>query len=401
MAKRAISLMANEFLNWVNSGFRGRPTFVTDLRGFLIGVADQEFGSFIEELGDVGSFVCSPFRLDVQIAVATQYQEGRDNGLNPPSCTLSGVIDNIQGFIDGTDPGRGLADWLTITSQPETYTPYGAILSAQAAGRARLINAQGDELQLLEFGGGFLSQSVCEVIEGTNQENCTITTPGRTIADQLNKVLGVGQDVLVEADEVNEYIGELLGALANQAFIGAAGLLGLSGDTGQSYGSYDGSFLSALEQQANDIDNQTAADTLADALRTERIYRASSQYLLDLLTDTITDTDAEDNVRTVAAILAEEITDEVEKSSTNITALTGYLAEFDTADSERQVELFIEYSNLPITNDVRKAQNLEDWREQMRLIGLNPLDDRGIEEILEAASSSAAERRAEQEENEN
>jgi len=393
LAKRAIGMMANEFLNWVNSGFQGRPAFVTDLRGFLTDVADQEFGQFISELGDVGSFICAPFRLDVQVAVAVQYQQGRDGEQSAPTCTLSGVIDNIQGFIDGTDPGRGLADWLTITSQPQTYTPYGAVLSAEAAGRARLINAQGEELQLLEFGGGFLSQSVCEIIEGTDQENCTITTPGVTIAGQLNKVLGVGQDILVEADEINEFIGELLGALANQAITGAAGLLGLSGNGGQSYGGYNGSFLDALNQENFDgVDNitGTAADTLADALRSERRYRSDSQFLLDQLADFIVDPTNPDGARNVATVLNEEIANEVFISNTNITVLTGFLAEFDSATSERQVEIFIEYSNLDITNEVRKAQNLNEWRDQMSIIGIDPTDTRGLDAIIDRQSTTTA-----------
>ena len=399
LAKRAIGMMATEFLNWVNSGFQGRPAFVTDLRGFLTDVADQEFGQFISELGDIGSFICAPFRLDVQVAVAVQYQESRTGingefgGANAPTCTLSGVIDNIQGFIDGTDPGRGLADWLTITATPQTYTPYGAVLSAQAAGRARLINAQGEELQLLEFGGGFLSQSVCEIIEGTNQENCTITTPGVTIAGQLNKVLGAGQDILVEADEINEYIGQLLGALANQAFIGAAGLLGLSGNTGQSYGGYDGSYLDALNQQNLDSSGNitgSAADSLADALRSERNYRSESQYLLDLLTEFIVDAENPQGARNIATILNEEIADEIFTSNANITALTNLLAEFDNATTDRQIEIFIEYSNLDITNEVRKVQNLDDWREQMTIIGIDPTDTRGIDAIIERQSTSTA-----------
>ncbi len=393
LAKRAISMMANEFLNWVNSGFQGRPAFVTDLRGFLTDVADQEFGQFISELGDVGSFICAPFRLDVQIAVAVQYQQGRDGEQSAPTCTLSGVIDNIQGFIDGTDPGRGLADWLTITATPQTYTPYGAVLSAQAAGRARLINAQGEELQLLEFGGGFLSQSVCELIEGTNEENCTITTPGVTIAGQLNKVLGAGQDVLVEADEVNEYIGELLGALANQAISGAAGLLGLSGNTGQSYGGYDGSYLDALYQESIDGSGNitgTARDNLSDALRSERNYRLESQLLLDLLTEFILDDENPQGARDVAAILNEEIANEIFISNDNITALTSLLTEYDSATSDRQIAIFIEYSNLDITDDGRKSRNLNEWREQMSLIGIDPVDSRGLNAVLDRLSTTTA-----------
>jgi hypothetical protein len=382
LAKRAISMMAAEFLNWVNSGFQGKPAFVTDLRGFLLDVADTEIGSIISDLGGVGSFICAPFRLDVQIAIATQYQQGRDGEQSAPTCTLTGIIDNIEGFISGVDPGRGLADWLTITNTPQTYTPYGAVLSGQATARARLINAEGEEIQLLNYGDGFLSQEVCEIIEGTDQENCQITTPGVTIANQLNKVLGVGQDILVEADEINEYIGELLGALANQAIIGAAGLLGLSGGGG-SYGGYDGSYLEALKSEANDTASiASASDTIVDALRSERVYRSDNQFLLDKLTDFILDETNSDGERNIATILSEEISNEVTRSNQHIMTLTSFIAEYDDATTDQKVEIFIEYSQLNLTNDVRKAQNLAGWKEQMSLIGIDPTDDRGVTEIL-------------------
>jgi hypothetical protein len=387
LAKRTVTMMASSFLDWVNSGFPGGgPAFVTDLRGFLTNIADEEIGRFISSLGEVGSFICAPFRLDVQIAVSVQYQQGRDGDQSAPSCTLSGIIDNIQGFIDGTDPGRGLADWLTITSNPAQYTPYGAVLSAEAAGRARLINAQGEEIQLLEFGGGFLSQSVCELIEGTDQENCTITTPGTTIAEKVNKTLGLDQDILVQADEINEYIGQLIGALANPALIGGAGLLGLSGGGGSGYSGFDGSALDRLNQELNDQTGAafgSASDTLADALRSERTYRSQMQFLLDLLTEFTSDTDNSTSTRNIASILSDEITAEILTSNINVTTLTNYLTEFDTASIDRQVEIFIEYSNLNITNVVRKEQNLTDWREQMTLIGIDPRDTRGVDAILE------------------
>ncbi|MFT5832002.1 MAG: hypothetical protein ACI9SY_000383 [Candidatus Paceibacteria bacterium] len=398
LAKRAISMMASEFLNWVNSGFQGRPAFVTDLRGFLLDVADAEIGSIISDLGGIGSFICAPFRLDVQIAVSTQYQQGRDGEQSAPTCTLTGIIDNIEGFISGIDPGRGLADWLTITNTPQTYTPYGAVLSAQATARARLINAEGEEIKLLDYGSGFISQSVCEIIEGTDQENCQITTPGVTIANQVNKVLGVGQDILVEADEINEYIGTLLGALANQAIIGAAGLLGLSGGGASYGGGYDGSYLEALTSEADEQTNITnASETIADALRSERGYRSDNQFLLDTLTDFIVDETNSAGERNIATILNEEINNEVTRSNQNIITLTPFLAEYNEATTERRVEIFIEYSQLNLTNDVRKAQNLADWREQMSLIGINPLDNRGFDEIISNFEEEEARELAEEE----
>lgn len=382
MAKRAVTMMAADFLAWVNSGFEGQPMFVRDLRGFITGVADAEIGSFIEGLGDVGSFICEPFRLDVRIAVAIRMATVEDRERTAPSCTLSGVIDNIQGFIDGTDPGRGLADWLTITATPQTYTPYGALLSAEAKGRASLINAQGEEIELLKFGGGFLSQSVCEIIEGTDEEDCAITTPGVTIAGQVNKVLGLNQDILVQADEINEYIGELVTALANQAIIGGAGLLGLTGGGGSgSGGSSNGSIL---DQLRNEADNQAAnslgnaIDTLNQALRAERDYRATNQELLDELAIFISDSTNSEAERTIASFINEEVFSEIQRSDENIISLATLIAQYTAADANEQIEIYVEYSNLNITTPTRKAENLNGWRTRMSTIGI-PITDPALD----------------------
>lgn len=129
IAKRIVSSMVQSLINWINSGFQGSPMFLSDLKGFLLQVADEAIGEYISELGEIGSFICSPFRLDVQISVALQYQQARSNGGNgqpAPTCTLSGIIDNIEGFISGTFSEGGWNDWFDITATPQTYTPYGS-----------------------------------------------------------------------------------------------------------------------------------------------------------------------------------------------------------------------------------------------------------------------------------
>ena len=259
IAKNIVSSMVRSLINWVNSGFQGSPAFVTDLKGFLLDVADQEFGRIISEIGGpngLGDFICSPFRLDIQISLDAQYNRGRASGQSAPECTLTGVIDNIEGFISGIDPGNGLSDWLQITSTPQTYTPYGALLNAEVTARARLINAEGRQLTEVNWGDGFLSQKICESVGGTGGSQCSISKPGRVIADQLNKALGAGQDTLIQADEINELISALLGQLANQALTGVSGLLGLSGgNSSSSGGGYSGSYLDALVEESDALLN--------------------------------------------------------------------------------------------------------------------------------------------------
>jgi len=390
IAKRIVSGMVRSLINWVNSGFQGSPAFVTDLQGFMLNIADEEIGRVISGIGGedgIGSFICSPFRLDIQVSIAMQYAQGRA-GQSAPTCTLTGVIDNIEGFISGIDPGNGLSDWLAITSTPQTYTPYGAVLNAEIATRARIINAQGRELTQVNWGDGFLSQKICESVGGdTNNQQCSISKPGRVIADQLNKALGAGQDALIQADEINELISALLGQLANQALTGVSGLLGLSGGTGFTYSGYDGSYLDQLVNESDAIVGN-AGDEGAKSVVTRQLalqieYRdmllAYQAGFTDFTTPqevdpTQTNQRAENltpaqqrerterNNRTIyrqeALRELEDITIQIERTEEDIMTLFDIAVQYDTVEPERQVELLIAFTNFPSisNNDISTEQ---------------------------------------------
>jgi hypothetical protein len=280
LAKRIVSSMVSSLINWINSGFQGSPAFVQDLKGFLLQAADEVIGEYIEDLGGIGSFICSPFRLDVQVSVAMQYQQARSNGGDgqpAPTCTLSGIIDNIEGFIGGAFDQGGWQDWFQITATPQTYTPYGAALSAQVGARARIINAQGEELKLLEFGDGFLSGEICETVHGAGspREDCFISKPGKIIQEALSFNLDSGRQSLITADEINEIIAALLGQLANAAMTGMAGLLGLSSGTGYTYAGFEGgSFLDEMVASSTEGFNyEQAGELVSEALDVQIEYR--------------------------------------------------------------------------------------------------------------------------------
>jgi len=353
IAQRIVSGMVRSLINWVNSGFEGSPAFVTDLRGFLTNIADEEIGSFIEGLGDVGSFICSPFRLDVQISIAAQYAQGRA-GQSAPSCTLSGIAANIEGFIAGIDPGNGLSDWLQITSAPQTYTPFGAVLNAQVEARARLINAKGETLTEINWGDGFLSQKICESVGGEgNGENCSISKPGRVIADQLNKALGAGQDSLVQADEINELVSALLGQLANQALTGAAGLLGLSGGTGFTYSGFDGSFLDELVNQADNqvVGDGTARNTITEALEREIDYRDTLTTYRPILVAFANSVVNPPNQRSQALAAVTDIDRKLQARNTNIDTLLNLVLDYNDAPVSEQVEILLAYTALSTVSE--------------------------------------------------
>lgn len=386
IAKRIVSGMVRSLINWVNSGFQGSPAFVSDLKGFLLNIADEEMGRIVSEMGDVGSFICSPFRLDVQISLSAQYAQGRTTGQSAPTCTITGIIDNIEGFISGIDPGNGISDWLQITSAPQTNTPYGAVLNAEVAARARLINAEGQVLTEVNWGDGFLSQKICEAVGGTGGQQCTISKPGRIIADQINKALGAGQDALIEADEINELISALLGQLANKALTGVAGLLGLSGGNPYSYSDYDGSYLDELVAESDELLVNAGEDAITDSvipqLQRQIEYRdvlltyqtAFTDFLAQPIPPAPTSDDPEEqtaynnlitNRQNIEAEL-EEITNQINQTEGAILQLVDIAYQYEQADAAQKVELLLAFTALPrlteseVSTERDRLSNLAD-----------------------------------------
>jgi len=271
ITRTIIQSMVASIVTWINSGFQGSPAFVTDLQGHLQNIADQVVSDTL--MNSELSFLCSPFELDVKVAIATEYNRARNSSLGSfdPQCTLDDVTDNIEGFLQGSFQEGGWDAWLELT-QGEANDPNAAYLNAQVAVDAAIRNAQGEEIKLLEFGDGFLSFKVCSdtQVQSGAQQNCTITTPGRVIADQLNSALGAGRDQLITADEVNEVIGALLAQLAQQALTGINGLLGLGGNSSYSNNNFgsDGtsSYLDALtNEQVNTTGTSTGNELTATA----------------------------------------------------------------------------------------------------------------------------------------
>jgi hypothetical protein len=113
-----------------------------------------------------------------------------------------------------------------MTQNPAENTAIGARLTIESELIQLISKREGDEKRVLDFGQGFLSIRECD--NETTPPTCNISTPGTVIANQLNKALGVGQDVLVEADEIDELITALLSQLLNRVF--SAGLSNSNND---------------------------------------------------------------------------------------------------------------------------------------------------------------------------
>ena len=87
MAKLALAYMTRSIVNWINSGFQGDPTFVSNPEKFFKDIANDISGEFIKGLGLEG--LCDPLKPQIMIALA-QLNE-------PPSfrCTLRDAVKTL------------------------------------------------------------------------------------------------------------------------------------------------------------------------------------------------------------------------------------------------------------------------------------------------------------------
>lgn len=376
MAKAILSNMARSIVNWINTGFEGSPSFVQDMRGFLLTTADEVLGQYLLDMDEL-AFLCDPFRLDVRIALATVLDQTRDN--TAPSCTLTGALANIESFMAGNFSDGGWDAWLSITTQPETYTAYGQFLTSERLAKAKAEEAKINQKAELSYGGGFLSSKICELIEGESEggrESCVISTPGKVIQDALTFQLSTGPESLIAADEINEILAALFTYLQQEAITGAAGLLGLSEGTGYTTEGYtSGSYLGDMVLEGN-LDTNRFRETVVEGLSLEREYYAAATEALPLLIAYVsTSSDADPTRKDNARDEIERINRLLPQISANISALESVLSRWDglpavnadtDATSRQRRQIIEDYSRLELHHEVTIEADKLAWTRIIR-----------------------------------
>ena len=246
-----IEEMLASVTQWVASGFQGKPAFLEDLSGFMGDITDSLVGYFIWNSDALG-FLCSPFSLNVKLALDLQYSNSRDYR-KTSQCTLSGIGDNLNNFM-----GQSWDNWFQVTMNPSN-NPYGAFNEAKSGLSATIATARGSATKQLEFGSGFFSQKECVDVPaedgmGPPSQKCKTVTPGETIQNNISDALNIPRERLAYADELNELFSALLGQLArgilSEVSGGLSGLGGGSGGNGprpvfDDYGGTNGTGLSS------------------------------------------------------------------------------------------------------------------------------------------------------------
>ncbi len=252
IAQQMIDHMVQSTVKWAQSGFEGNPAYVTDPKTYFTDLADQTAGQFIK--GSELSMLCSPFQTQIKLSLTQQYYESQ-----PFQCTLTGVVGNIENFLEDFDQG-GWEAWFSMTQNP-TNNPYGAYLAAKIELDNRIANAVGLKQQELDWNQGFLSWSGCaaknedaEFVDEWNPETeeferipnpnhvagkaageCIergpTQTPGSTIKTQLDKVLPSGLDKLITAQHLDQLVSSFASGLLTRYVFGSKGLFASNSTT--------------------------------------------------------------------------------------------------------------------------------------------------------------------------
>lgn len=319
-----ITAITQSIVDWINGGFEGGPSFVTNLNGFLGEIADQTSLDFIQgtELG----FLCSPFELEVRLALAVQRQPFKER----IRCSLGDVSDNVSGFLNGDFSRGGWPAWFDLSSR-FSNTPYGAYSLAQSELNIRISGRQSEETQLLSFGGGFFSKRECIRYEsvtaskisndGASQERCAqweIVTPGAQINDSLSQALGSGFRQLELADEIDEIINALIAQLSQKALTSLDGLRGLSSRSSSSSGTYIRTTqTTAVDEFGNTVvidRNESVPGSYLDIIVNQTQVEATNAGRTALVNEIETALDLEDEYQDILADLInglENASDEV------------------------------------------------------------------------------------------
>ncbi len=244
--------MIQGITDWVSSGFQGTPAFITDFKGYLMNVGDAVAQDFIE--GTPLETLCTPFRLNIQVALSIQYAKTTRYAQRNKQCTISGIVGNVENFINGDFLQGGWDGWFQMTLNPQNNV-YGSMLEAETAFKASIGSERDKEVNLLSFGQGLFS---------TKDEFGDVITPGKTVETGLNHALGLPGDRLALADEIDELIAALLGQLVQTVMGSGIGNLGGGGGGGGGGSTYWDNVATQQSQQGSTNTNTmfTRNDTI-------------------------------------------------------------------------------------------------------------------------------------------
>ncbi len=247
--KNFIQKITMGIIDWINTGYEGKPFFLEDPGSFFKNIAQDEILAFGNSINDPNLF---PF--------GKNFMQNFIGGFRNKFATNAQY--SLNNFIQRTNPGSVSADfytnfniggwnaWLGMTQYPQN-NPIGFSLMAS---NALSVNLQGTfdsrATQIkdsIRDAGGFLGDERCADPEGvTHAENSAAlrgepgarlcnrweyVTPGKLIADKLTYSANSSERSLEVADDINSALAAIGDAALNKFIsdLTTKGLKGLSG----------------------------------------------------------------------------------------------------------------------------------------------------------------------------
>lgn len=378
IAQKALNEITSSMIEWINSGFNGKPGFVTNLEDHLLSVADDVVDEFIS--GGELDTLCQPIKQNVKTALETQYQKQDRKNTYTPQCTVGGSgSGSAESFLSGESFSWNNFFELAVGGNNDQFK---AFFNAQQEMVNRAEEAEELEKEELRWGDGFLPKEACEQISsatGISKEHCQTVTPGALIRDALAFAVGELPSLkLVEADEIDEIISALISQLTNQMLEGTFGLLGLGGNSSYSDNSFGSSgsqsYTQALRSEDSLAEDSSgvAADAIADAI-------ATTEERVNLLEQVVNDVrDLETRLSdgaerypecfdlTLSSTLADNRDDAAEELS-DVQAALAELRDIQTrienaASSQEQQRAYDEYLALEASGVIPTARDNEVYR---------------------------------------
>ncbi len=236
IAKIVVSQVVDSTVTWFQSGFEGGgPAYVTDPKSYFGTIANGVVGDELNRLSN--GVLCSPFQAKITLALRQATLAG-GGATYSPQCTLSGIVDNYDNFMN--DFKQGGLDAFFAISQNSENNPYGAYANAQLTINNKVQAEVDSASQLVTWGSGFKSQQTCKARNisreaaqnwinshpndnslppgynpkadfGACIEYTGVSTPGATLKSHLDEVLPANNFVkeIISADQFDKLLTSL------------------------------------------------------------------------------------------------------------------------------------------------------------------------------------------------
>lgn len=222
ITNQIIQRMTASIVNWINTGFEGSPSFVTNPEAFFTDVGDQITGEFLKKTG-TAKLLCSPFSFDLRLNIALSQADTYNKRYD---CTLSTAINNAKNsvsnagrnsgvvlsddgvtlgnFMNGDFSQGGWEGFVAYTTQAQN-NPIGAWLMTKSdlesaiAAKKAAVNAD------LNRGQGFMSWQKCtDVTAQFYDPSLGGESLGLTTAQEQQLVYGGNKTIMTGVTNLNK-----------------------------------------------------------------------------------------------------------------------------------------------------------------------------------------------------